>query len=411
MNENISKTFAELEVNSEIIEKLNANEIITPSAVQAQAIPELSQGKSILFQSETGTGKTLAYLLPITKRNVKAIVLAPTIELASQIKTQAQMLGLKSGLLVGGAPIKRQIETLKEKPQIIIGGPARILELYHLKKLKLNEFGVIVLDEVDRLLAPELRDETVAIIESLNSVNKDSQLIACSATITKSTEKILQNAKKGTEISTLFLPPEDVLRKRITHLAVFADRREKIDTLRKILIAEKPQKVLIFTSKIDQVANIVAKLKYKNVECEGLHAKTDKVLRKSIIDKFRSGKLKALITSDLASRGLDIPNITHIIQMDFPSNDDFFIHRAGRTARAGKTGINIVIGDEYEMRKYSFLEKKLKIVVNPRMLYKGKLVNPETVIDKIDEDENQESKNEKSDFRPKKENKKFNNKK
>lgn len=384
MSENTQKTFEELEINAEIIEKLNQNEIKVPTAVQSQAIPFISEGKSILFQSETGTGKTLAYLLPIANKKTKAIILAPTIELASQIKTQTQMLGLKSGLLVGGAPIKRQIETLKEKPEILIGGPARILELYHLKKIKLHEYSVIVLDEVDRLISPELRDETVALIESLNSVKKDSQLIACSATITKSTEKILKDAKKETEIETLFLPPEDVLRKRITHIAVFADRREKIDILRKILIAEKPEKALIFTSKIDQVANIVAKLKYKNVECEGLHAKTDKVLRKSIIDKFRSGKLKTLITSDLASRGLDIQNITHVIQMDFPSNDDFFIHRAGRTARAGKTGINIVIGDEYEMRKFSFLEKKLKIIVHPKMLFKGKLVKP-----RIDEEENQ----------------------
>ncbi len=370
------ESFGEIGIEDGLAEKLREAGITKPTAVQAQAIPKILEGKSILFQSETGTGKTMAYLLPAVQRKGKTIVISPTIELSSQIKSQAQLLGTKAGLFVGGAPIKRQIESLKEKPEIVIGGPARILELYHLKKLKLGEYGTIVLDEVDRLLSPELRDETVAIVESLNAIKKDSILVACSATISKSTEKILRDAKNGTEIETVFLPPEDVLRKRISHIAVFAERREKIDTLRKILAAEKPEKALIFTSKIDQVANIVVKLKYKNVEVEGLHAKTDKVTRKSIIDKFRSGKLKALVTSDLASRGLDIPNITHIIQMDLPSNDDFFIHRAGRTARAGKTGINIVIGDEYEMRKFSALEKKLKIFVTPKMLFKGKLVTP-----------------------------------
>lgn len=370
------ESFGEIGIEDGLAEKLKAAGITKPTAVQAQAIPKILEGKSILFQSETGTGKTLAYLLPTVQRKGKTIVISPTIELSSQIKSQAQLLGTKAGLFVGGAPIKRQIESLKEKPEIVIGGPARILELYHLKKLKLGEYGTIVLDEVDRLLSPELRDETVAIVESLNAIKKDSMLVACSATISKSTEKILRDAKNGTEIETVFLPPEDVLRKRISHIAVFAERREKIDTLRKILAAEKPEKALIFTSKIDQVANIVVKLKYKNVEVEGLHAKTDKVTRKSIIDKFRSGKLKALVTSDLASRGLDIPNITHIIQMGLPSNDDFFIHRAGRTARAGKTGMNIVIGDEYEMRKFSALEKKLKIFVTPKMLFKGKLVTP-----------------------------------
>ena len=370
------ESFGEIGIEDGLAEKLREAGITKPTAVQAQAIPKILEGKSILFQSETGTGKTMAYLLPAVQRKGNTIVISPTIELSSQIKSQAQLLGTKAGLFVGGAPIKRQIESLKEKPEIVIGGPARILELYHLKKLKLGEYGTIVLDEVDRLLSPELRDETVAIVESLNAIKKDSILVACSATISKSTEKILRDAKNGTEIETVFLPPEDVLRKRISHIAVFAEQREKIDTLRKILAAEKPEKALIFTSKIDQVANIVVKLKYKNVEVEGLHAKTDKVTRKSIIDKFRSGKLKALVTSDLASRGLDIPNITHIIQMDLPSNDDFFIHRAGRTARAGKTGINIVIGDEYEMRKFSALEKKLKIFVTPKMLFKGKLVTP-----------------------------------
>ena len=216
-------------------------------------------------------------------------------------------------------------------------------------------------------------------MEALVSANSSAQIIACSATISKQTERIIGESAGGTDFVTLRLPMEDVLRKRITHIALFAERRDKIETLRKLLIAEKPAKALVFTSKLDQVANIVAKLKYRNVEVEGLHAKTDKVVRKSIIDKFRSGKLKVLVTSDLTSRGLDIPEISHIIQMDLPSNDDFFIHRAGRTARAGKTGLNIVIGDAYEMRKYASLEKRLGIFVTPKMLYKGKLVTPSDI--------------------------------
>ena len=220
-------------------------------------------------------------------------------------------------------------------------------------------------------------------MDLLNAPKKHVQLIAASATITKSTEKLLAETKikadgtVETKVETLFLPPEDVLRKRITHIAVFAERRDKIDTLRKILIGEKPSRTLVFTSKLDQVENIVSKLKYKNIECAGLHAKIDKVERKAAIDRFRSGKCPVLVTSDLTSRGLDIPEISHVIQMDMPSNEDFFIHRAGRTARAGKTGFNIVIGDEYEMNKFALLEKKLGLTVYPRILYKGKLTAPE----------------------------------
>ncbi len=383
------KSFSELKIEDQYIEKLASHEITEPSAVQTQAIPEILAGTSLLFQSETGTGKTLAYLLPLlqniekienSKKEVKIVIVSPTIELASQIKLQVQLVSdSKAALLVGGAPIKRQIELLKEKPLVVIGGPARLLELFHLKKLKLDGAAAVVLDEVDRLISPELREQT---IELICSMKKDIQLIAASATITASTQKILQSTRikqNGTtesDLKTLFLPPEDVLRKRITHYALFAETRDKIDTLRSLLNAEKPAKALIFTSKIDQVANIVSKLKYKNIECYALTAKTEKAERKATIDRFRSGKIKILVTSDLVARGMDIPNISHVIQMDMPSDDDFFIHRAGRTARMGKTGINIVIGDGYEMRKYAAIEKKLKITVYPRMLYKGRLVDP-----------------------------------
>lgn len=399
------KSFEELGIDRKYIENLKNHGITNPTAVQSQTIPEILNGKSLLFQSETGTGKTLAYLLPLLekiekeenqKKEVKIVIVAPTVELASQIKSQVQMVtDAKAALLVGGAPIKRQIELLKEKPLIVIGGPARLLELFHLKKLKLEGAEAVVLDEVDRLTSKEMIDETVDLVTAMK---KDIQLIAASATITKSTQEILQDTRSkqnGTtesNLETLFLPPEDVLRKRITHYALFAEQRDKIDTLRKVLAAEKPVKALIFTSRVDQVLNILEKLKYKNVECYGLTSKMDKTTRKSTIDRFRSGKIKILITSDLASRGLDISNITHIIQMDLPSDEDFFIHRAGRTARMGKTGINIVIGDAWEMKKYAALEKKLKIVVYPRMLYKGKLVDPNLVMGKDDSIETEKTK-------------------
>ena len=383
-------SFKSLGIKDSILEKLKENKIIEPTLVQAQSIPVIQAKKSLIFQSETGTGKTLAYLLPLVtrcedaenpKKDIKILIVAPTVELASQIKTQAKIVtDLKTALFVGGAPLKRQIESLKEKPQIVIGTPARLKELIHLKKMKIENIDAIVLDEVDRLLSPEMRDYTT---ELLKSAKKDIQLIALSATITKSTQKILSEAKfkqendKHTELETIFLPAEDVLKKRITHIAVFAERRDKIDILRRILVAENPSKALIFTGKLDQVQNIATKLIYKKIDCAVLHAKMEKNERKSAIDKFRSGKIKILITSDLTSRGLDIPEISHVIQMDMPSNEDFFVHRSGRTARAGKTGTNIVIGDEYELRKLALLEKKLGIKIFPKILYKGKLIAPE----------------------------------
>ncbi len=212
---------------------------------------------------------------------------------------------------------------------------------------------------------------------------KSVQLIGNSATVSKYTREILQKARNGIlndekENAILFvaLPMENVLRKQISHWAIFSERRDKIDTLRSFINAEKPKKLLVFTSKSDQIENIASKLRFKKIDCETLCGKTNKVDRKSAIDRFRSGKTKILITTDLASRGLDIEGITHVVQMDLPEKEDFFIHRAGRTARAGATGINCVIGDAWEMENYARLEKKLKITVFPKMLYKGNVVDP-----------------------------------
>lgn len=376
--------------NTEILEKLAQKGIEVPTNVQKQVIPALKENKNILFQSETGTGKTLAYLIPILEKlnfdskKVQAVIVAPTHELASQIKAEVMSVSsAKVALLIGGAPIKRQIELLKEKPQIIIGGPVRLVELINLKKLSVLDADFCVLDEVDRLLSPELRDETVELVKRIPA---PAQMIACSATTKAKIATILEDAlserkvidgiESNNKIDSIVLPMEDVIKHKITHWAIFAEQRNKIDTLRKFLNAEKPAKTLIFTSRADQVENIASKLQYNKVVCESLHAKTDKQKRKATIDRFRSGKCSILITSDLAARGLDFPNVTHIIQMDVSTNDDFFIHRAGRTARAGNTGINVVIGDAFEMRLFAKLEKKLGFVVYPKEIHAGKITEP-----------------------------------
>lgn len=394
-------TFIDLKVRKSLNDALAKKEITSPTDVQTQIIPAVLEGKNIIFSSETGTGKTYAFLLPLMTKLLderenqiaekiqptpqpRILVVAPTHELASQIKQEADFLAkaegddaderlkLKTMLCIGGASITRQIDALKTKPQIIAGGPARLLELIHLKKLKTQQVFAVVLDEVDRLLSPELRDITVDLIKAIDS---SFQLIACSATIKQSQLKILEDAS-GKKLENVMMPKEDVLKRNISHYALHAERRDKIDTLRSLIVAEKPERVLVFSAETGQIANIVEKLRYKKIDCMGLHAKTDKMDRKKAIDDFRSGKCKILVTSDLAARGLDIGNITHIIQMDVPSNEDFFVHRAGRTARAGKTGINIVIGDEYELRQLAKLEKKLGIIIYPKVLYGGKLMAP-----------------------------------
>lgn len=364
-----------------IQEKLAAISITEPTKVQEAVIPLIQKRKNVIFESETGTGKTYAFLLPLINKleenpstgKVKILIVAPTFELASQINAAAKKItDRKTALFIGGAPIKRQLETLKEKPEIVTGTAARLVELIRLKKLKVDSLEACIFDEADRLVKKESFQDTEELRECLYA---GTQLIGCSATLNKTVKIFFAGAEE------VLLPKEDVLRKRITHWAIFSEYRDKIDTLRKFLNAAKPEKALIFTSRADQVENIYSKLTFKKVVCSALHAKADKQERKAAIDKFRSGKLPVLITSDLAARGLDIPEISHIIQMDLPSDEDFFIHRSGRTARAGKTGINVVIGDEYEMRKYAALEKKLGIKVFPKMIYDSKIISPDELED------------------------------
>lgn len=360
-------------IKEQIQEKLKLQDILVPTPVQSEVIPRILDGENVLFQSETGTGKTFAYLLPLLNKidekkiGVQILITAPTFELCSQINAACKSVcDYKTVLLIGGVPLKRQIENLKASPFIAIGTPARLVELIRLKKLKTEKIFAAVFDETDRLIKKELYDSTS---ELRNVLPQGTQIVSCSATLDKKTKIFFADSKN------VVMPEEDILKKKITHWAIFAERRDKIETLRKFLTAENPVKALIFTSRTDQIENIRSKLAFRGIKCAVLFSKSDKVERKKAIDNFRSGKEKYLITSDLSSRGLDIMNISHVIQMDLPEDEDFFVHRSGRTGRAGKSGINVVIGDEVEMRRYAALEKKLGLTVYPKEIYGGKVLD------------------------------------
>ena len=280
----------------------------SPTPVQSEVIPKIINGDNVLFQSDTGTGKTFAYLFPLITKldaleandslnsSVKIIIIAPTFELASQINVACKSVtDIKTALLIGGVPIKRQIELLKEKPQIVIGTASRIVELIHLKKLKIENLFAVVFDETDRLLKREAISDTS---DLRNLLSPSTQIIACSATINKQTKIFFADSKN------IILPPENILKEKITHWAIFAENRDKIDTLRKFLAAENPKKALVFTSRADQVENIFNKLTYKKVECSCLHAKTDK---RGKTRSYISGSIKYQSGYNTDSNGKQIP--------------------------------------------------------------------------------------------------------
>ncbi|GHV82202.1 DEAD/DEAH box helicase [Spirochaetia bacterium] len=418
----MSSSFADLGVDPFFIERLGERGITNPTEIQSQVIPQLLAGSNTLFSSATGTGKTFAYLIPLLQ-TLRAspppaaewpalLICAPTYELCSQIKQEADFLlagfpkadgPLKAGgltkvsLLIGAGSMGRQIDGLKkDKPQVIIGNPGRLLQLGRMGKLRLARLRFLVLDEGDRLVADELFEETSELIRlipakgaagitalGINAPDtrvREHLTAVCSATLPpKSRDRLLPFL--GSSPVTEEHDGHEVIRDRILHWAIFSEGRRKISTLRSFLAAARPRKALVFTARGGDVGNIVSQLQYHHLAASGLYGDMDKKTRKQALDDFRRDRLQILVTSDLAARGLDIAGISHIIALDVPNDSEAYIHRAGRTARAGNRGIVVTIGGEDEMRRLAALEKKLGIVVYPKELYNGKIAAPEDLPD------------------------------
>ena len=402
--------FTSLGVLPVFAEKLKERGIGGPTAIQRLAIPPLLAGQSLAFRSATGTGKTFAYLIPALQRmlgdiesaaafryqGLRVLLCAPTYELCSQIKEEVDFLlapalaalgqaahYAPSSLLIGSVSLNRQIENLKKnKPLTAVGNPGRLLMLAKMGKLKLRGLRFLVLDEADRMTVAESRAETAALLRFIDQSSGAGEggltAAACSATIADGTrDSLAEMLPVFRQAETLASDEREILRERIEHWAIFSEGRRKTQTLRSFLEAAKPKKALVFAGRNDQAGKIAAALQYHHVSAAGLYGGMDKKERKQAADGFRSGKITALVSSDLAARGLDFPGISHVIALDVPEDPDVYIHRAGRTARAGKRGIMVSIGDEAEMRRLAALEKKLNIIVQPKDLYRGRVCKPE----------------------------------
>jgi superfamily II DNA/RNA helicase len=392
-------SFNDLGINSAITEKLKERCIIKPTVIQNLVIPSLLAGKNLVFRSATGTGKTFAYLFPALQiiadegsnhGGPAVLICAPTLELCSQIKAEVDFFSpLPSSLLIGSVRLDRQIETFKKtKPVIVVGNPGRLLVLAKMGKLKFNNLRFLVLDEADRLTSQECLEETEELLalikrDTSRRENRALSLAACSATT---------GAKTGAQLGPLFASAEivesdehEILRERIEHWALFSEKRRKVQTLRSLLAALKAKrsrvKALVFTSRSDDAATVLSRLQYHHVSAAGLFGKVNgkpqsSADRRVALDSFRGGGVDVLVSTDLAGRGLDIPGITHVIALDVPQDGEVYIHRCGRTARAGKRGVMVTIGDETQLRLLASLEKKLKIRVQPKELYQGRVCVP-----------------------------------
>jgi len=382
------ESFEQLGLNAALVAGLRVAGIEVPTAIQSQVIPLALLGRDIIGQSATGTGKTLAFLLPLFqridtgKRETQVIIIAPTHELAIQILRQVEMLSKHSGLpvtstsIIGNVNIARQIDKLKDKPHILVGSSGRILELIQKKKIISQTIKTIVIDEADRLLDDKNMDTVKAVIKT---TLKDRQIMLFSATITPDT---LEQAKKimhAPEVLTIEGQIGDM--PDITHLYFLAEQRDKIEVLRKIVALINNERVLIFINKSEEIETTAAKLEYHGLKAAGIHGSSFKGDRKKSLEDFRKGKIQLLVASDVAARGLDITGVNYVFNLDMPEDPQVYLHRVGRTGRAGKSGIAMSIITKNELALINKYEKVLKIKIAPKYMAKGKILDKVKTID------------------------------
>ncbi|MBN8192273.1 DEAD/DEAH box helicase [Bacillus sp. NTK074B] len=349
--------------------------------VQEKVVPVIMEGKDVVCESPTGTGKTLAYLLPIiqaidpSRKQAQAVILAPSRELVMQINQEIQKWAkgtdVTSAAFIGGANIKKQVEKLKKKPHIVVGTTGRMIELMKMKKLKMHEVKTIVVDEFDLMISAEHIREVKDIIKS---TLKERQVLFFSATLSDETEQVAQSLLQNHEIIKM---EANLDNPKVDHVFVYSELRDKMEALRSISYF-KGIKALVFFNQLEKLSEMEEKLKYKGVELEVLAGESNKMERKQSLDRFRSDKVSMLLTTDVAARGLDITDVTHVIHFDFPSDTKQYIHRSGRTGRMGAEGTVICLVSKREL---SFLEKlsnELNLPFKEKTIRGGGLQDPET---------------------------------
>jgi ATP-dependent RNA helicase DeaD len=376
------KTFAQSTFAPFLLKGLAELNIKIPTAIQQQAIPLLLEGRSVVGESQTGTGKTLAYLLPLLQRidaassATQALILVPTRELTVQIRQVLDVLcsetDIRSQIIMGGVDMKRQIEKLKQKPHLIVGSPGRIYDLIEKKKLKVHDVKMVVIDEADQMLEAGMMREVEAVVQR---TPKDRQLSVFSATISSLVEEW---GKKwaAQEPKIIKIKGKSRLPETIEQCFIVTPVREKFETLRRLLHALQPERALIFVKKLHQVSDITGWLAQKGVNIAGIHSETHKMEREQAMNGIRTGQLQCLVTTDLLARGLDIEDVTHVINFDLPLDTDGYIHRVGRTGRAGKNGMAVTLLEPKEKFMAGKLAKQLRIELPERVLFRGELIAP-----------------------------------
>jgi len=354
----IAGGFDTLNLISPICRAVNEEKYTSPTPIQTEAIPHLLQGRDLLGCAQTGTGKTAAFALPILQRlaeykdkprskEVRSLILTPTRELALQIEESFRVYGrymkFNQAVVFGGVSIKNQIRSLSRGVDVLVATPGRLLDLHNQGCLRLDKVDVFVLDEADQMLDMGFLPDVKKIF---NEIPKTSQTVLFSATLPTEIVRLTQNFLKD-PIKISVAPPSSTVEK-VDQRIMFVDRDNKSALLESILEDESVYRVLVFT-RTKHGANRVAKnLSKKRIRTEAIHGNKSQAARMQALNKFRSGHVRVLVATDVASRGLDVDGITHVINYELPKEAESYVHRIGRTARAGATGIALSFCDSEE---------------------------------------------------------------
>lgn len=377
------KTFNQLVTNEKLIKGLVKQNITEPTKVQSLTIEKIRENKDLLVNSETGSGKTLAYLLPMfekidtTMRETQVLVLAPTHELVMQIANQSKLLAENSNMdvttfaIIGEVNIQKQIKNIKAmKPHIVVGTAGRLLDLIQQKKLRVHDVKTIILDEVDSLVSGKGEGIVEKIIKT---TLRDRQLLGFTASLDEKSESFCDYMMKDMEI--IKATDQSAINPNINHMYIYGDRREKFTILRKALSSAKAKRAIVFVNDEDSIEVVNEKLNYHNYKAVCISGKMSKEDRKNAMTSFRSGKAAILVSSDLSARGLDIPDVSHIFNLDFPPSKNEYLHRCGRSARGNKKGIAISIVTNQNLNTIRDYKRQFKIDMNAVEIKEGKFVD------------------------------------
>ncbi|WP_374723771.1 DEAD/DEAH box helicase [Calidifontibacillus erzurumensis] len=357
--------FHELGISEQVMKSIQAMGFEEATPIQAETIPVSLKGKDVIGQAQTGTGKTAAFGIPMVEKidvknpQIQGIVVAPTRELAIQVAEELNRIGHFKGVkalpIYGGQDINRQIRALKNKPHIIVGTPGRLIDHINRRTIRLNNIQTVVLDEADEMLNMGFISDIEAI---LKEVPTERQTLLFSATMPDPIRKIGENFMKDPIL--IKVKAKEMTVPNIEQYYIEMHEKKKFDVLTRLLDMESPELAIVFGRTKRRVDELSEALNSRGYAAEGIHGDLTQAKRTSVLNKFKSGTIEVLVATDVAARGLDISGVTHVYNFDIPQDPESYVHRIGRTGRAGKTGLAYTFVTPREMGQLKNIERITK---------------------------------------------------